>query len=435
VSRLHAATSSTFRSLRSRNYRLFFFGQLVSMIGTWMQTVALGWLVYSITGSPTQIGLITAVQFVPTLVASMPGGLIADRFDKRKVLVWTQTAFALQAALLAGLALAGLATLPVLYALALVQGAITTVDNPTRQAFVTEMVGRGDLANAVALNSAMFNMARILGPAIGGLLIEAVGTTTCFVLNAVSFLAVIAGLLAMRSADLQRSAPAPRAPRQLRDGLRYIWEEPTLRLVLCMVALIGTFAMNFQVVLPVVAKQVFGGTAGTYGLLSAFIGIGSLLGALMAASRARPTIRLLAISSLAFGVTMLADAVAATLALEMAALVLTGMASITFMASANATLQLTSRPEMRGRVMAVYMLLFLGSTPIGGPLVGWISAQWGARWSLAVGGVACIGAAALTVPRLRRARRARLAREAGESVEADGDDRDTRLGIGQPATV
>jgi MFS family permease len=407
VTRLRAATSGTFRSLRVRNYRLFFVGQLISMIGTWMQTVALGWLVYTITGSPAQIGLITAVQFIPTLIGSIPGGLIADRFDKRKVLLFTQTAFAIQAVVLAGVAIGGVATLPVLYVLALVQGAITTIDNPTRQAFVTEMVGTGELANAVALNSAMFNVARILGPAIGGVLIEAVGTTTCFALNAVSFIAVIGGLLAMRKAELHLHAPPPRARGQLREGLRYAWEEPTLRLVLCMIALIGTFAMNFQVVLPVVAKQVFGGTAGTYGILSAFIGIGSLFGALVAASRARPTVRLLATSSFAFGVAMLLDAVAPSLALELVALVVTGAASITFMATANATLQLTSRPEMRGRVMAIYMLLFLGSTPIGGPLVGWISGQWGARWSLAIGGVSCVAAAALAVPRLRRVRRAR----------------------------
>ncbi len=418
MTRLRVATSSTFRSLRVRNYRLFFVGQLVSMVGTWMQTVALGWLVYITTGSPTQIGLITAVQFIPTLVGSIHGGLVADRFDKRKVLVWTQILFALQALVLGTVAVAGVASLPVLYLLAVVQGAITTVDNPTRQAFVTEMVGRGDLANAVGLNSAMFNTARILGPAVGGLLIEAVGTTTCFYINAVSFVAVIGGLLAMRSSELYREAPPPRAPGQLREGLRYAWEEPTIRLVLLMIALIGTFAMNFQVVLPVVAKQTFGGTAGTYGVLSAFLGAGALLGALVAASRARPTVALLTVASLGFGITMLLDALAPTLALEMVALALTGVTSITFMATANATLQLTSRPEMRGRVMALYMLLFLGSTPIGGPLVGWISGQWGARWSLAVGGVSCVAAAALAVPTLRRARHRR--QRAGGQVHEVG---------------
>ena len=397
----------TFRSLSIRNYRLFFMGQLVSLVGSWMQTVAIGWLVLTITNSATQVGLITAVQFVPTLLGSMHGGLLADRIDKRRILLWTQTALAVQAAALAVLALTGHASLPVLYALAIVQGCIITIDNPTRQAFVSEMVGPDELTNAVGLNSAMFNTARIVGPALGGVLITAVGTSTCFVINAVSFLAVIAGLLAMRPAELHRPEPAERAKGQLREGLRYAWQEPTLRMVFLMIAVMGTLAMNFMVVLPVVAKQVFHGHADTYGYMSAAMGLGSLIGALVAAARAKPSVRLLASASVAFGVTMLLDAVAGSLALEMVALFLTGITSITFMASANATLQLTSRPEMRGRVMAIYMLLFLGSTPIGGPLIGWIGQQWSARWSLAVGGISCLVAALFAVPVLARGWRAR----------------------------
>jgi MFS family permease len=386
------------RSMHSRNYRLFFFGQLVSLIGTWMQTVALGWLVYTITKSPAEIGLITAVQFIPVLFGSIHSGLIADRFDKRTVLIWTQSLFTVQAAVLTGVAVAHVATLPVLYALALVQGAITTVDNPTRQAFVSEMVSEGSLANAVGLNSAMFNTARILGPALGGVLIDVVGTTTCFAVNTVSFLAVIGALVAMRPSEFFRGLPAAREKGALRAGLRYAWEEPTLRLVLGMVLLIGTLAMNFQVLLPVVAKAVFHGTAGTYGFLSAAIGVGSLVGALIAASRARPTVRLLGVAAGGFGISMLFDAAAPALGLETAALVVTGIASVTFMATANVTLQLTSRPEMRGRVMAIYMMFLLGSTPIGGPIVGWIGGEWSARWSLAVGAVACLVAAAWTIP-------------------------------------
>ena len=398
MTRVRATAGSTFRALHNRNYRLFFFGQMASLIGTWMQTVALGWLVYEMTKSPTQIGLITAVQFVPTLLGSIHGGLIADRFDKRSILVGTQVAFAVQAGVLTGLAVAHATSLGVLYALAIVQGCISTIDNPTRQAFVAEMVGMDELTNAVGLNSAMFNMARILGPAIGGVLIDWVGTTTCFAINTVSFVAVIGGLLAMRPTELYAVPRASRDKGALRAGLRYAWEEPTLRLVLGMILVIGTLAMNFQVVLPVVAKAVFHGTAGTYGFLSAVMGLGSLGGALVAASRARPTPRLLAASAAAFGVAMLLDAVAPTLGFELAALALTGATSITFMATANATLQLTSRPEMRGRVMAIYMLFFLGSTPIGGPIVGWIGQEWSARWSLAVGGVACLVAALWTVP-------------------------------------
>ena len=421
--------SSTFRSLKYRNYRLFFYGQLVSLVGTWMQSVALGWLVYTITKSPTQIGVVTAVQFVPTLFGSVHGGLIADRFDKRKVLVFTQSALALQAVALATVVFAGVATLPVLYILAFTQGMATTIDNPTRQAFVSEMVGPEDLTNAVGLNSAMFNTARILGPAVGGVLIDVIGVGTCFALNAVSFVAVIAGLTMMRSSDLFASPRAGRGKGQLREGLRYSWEEPTLRLVLAMIALIGTLAMNFTVILPVVAKQVFHGTAGTYGIMSSMLGLGALLGALVAASRSKPTTLLLGTAAAAFGVTMLGDALAPTLVLEMVALVATGAASITFMATANATVQLTSRAEMRGRVMSLYMLLFLGSTPIGGPIVGWIGERYGARWSLAVGGVSCLVAAAGTVPVLTRDRRRRV-----EALSPTAMDAST-AGAGEPAAA
>jgi len=398
VSRARRFADGTFRSLRVRNYRLFFGGQLVSLIGTWMQTMALAWLVLNITHSPAQVGFIVAVQFIPTLVGGIHGGLVADRFDKRKILLVTQVCFTVQAVVLSAFAIAHAATLPVLYTLAFVQGMITTVDNPTRQAFVSEMVPAAEVPNAVGLNSAMFNTARVIGPAIGGVLIDLVGTTTCFVLNAVSFAAVIAALAAMRPAEFHRGAPIRREQGALRAGLRYVWGEPTLRLVMIMVALIGTLAMNFSVVLPVLAKQVFHGTAGTYGLFSAVIGVGSLVGALAVASRAQPTTRLLAISAAGFGAAMLLDAVAPQRGLEVPALIVTGVASVTFFATANAALQLTSRPEMRGRVLAIYVFLFLGSTPIGGPIIGWISGMWSARWALAVGGFACLVAAAFAVP-------------------------------------
>jgi MFS family permease len=330
----------------------------------------------------------------------MHGGLLADRFDKRRILIGTQSLLAVQAAALAAVAMSGHANLPALYTLAVVQGMITTVDNPTRQAFVSEMVGPEEVTNAIGLNSAMFNTARVLGPAVGGLLIDTVGTSTCFVLNAVSFIAVIGGLVAMRPAELYSTQRVERGRGQLREGLRYAWQEPTLRMVLLMIALIGTLAMNFIVVLPVLAKQTFQGSAGTYGFMLAVMGAGALGGALLAAARSRPTVALLGLSAAGFGATMLLDAIAGSLVLELIMLFLTGVTSITFMASANASLQLTSRPEMRGRVMAIYMLLFLGSTPIGGPVIGWISQHWSARLGLAVGGVACLAAAAFTVPAL-----------------------------------
>ncbi len=417
MTRVRAAASGTFRSLHNRNYRVFFIGQLVSLVGTWMQTVALAWLVLKITGSPAQVGFIVAVQFVPTFIGGIHGGLVADRFDKRKVLLVTQALFTVQAVALSAFALAHAATLPVLYTLALVQGAITTVDNPARQAFVAEMVPAEDVPNAVGLNSAMFNTARIVGPAIGGVLIDLVGTTTCFVINSVSFLAVIAGLLAMRPAEFFRGAPAARQKGALREGLRYTWNDPTLRLVMLMVALIGTLAMNFSVVLPVLAKQVFHGSAGTFGLLSAVIGVGSLFGALAVASRGRPTVGLLTAAAAVFGVAMVLDAVAPVLAVEVPFLIVTGVASVAFFATANATLQLTSRPELRGRVLAIYVFLFLGSTPIGGPIVGWISGQWNARWALAVGGVACLIAAGLGLPAVRDVR-LQFRRRHGDAVLA-----------------
>ncbi|GAC1537004.1 MAG: MFS transporter [Acidimicrobiales bacterium] len=423
---MNGRASGTFRSLRYRNYRLFFFGQMVSLVGTWMQSVALGWLVYTITKSPTQIGFVIAVMFVPTLLGSIHGGLIADRFDKRKVLVCTQSFLAMQALVLAVVTLSGAVTLPVIYVLAIAQGMATTIDNPTRQSFVTEMVGTDDLTNAVGLNSATFNTARILGPAIGGVLIEAVGVGTCFALNAVSFVAVIGGLLLMRGEELFRTAPAQRGKGQLREGIRYVWEEPTLRLVMAMVAVIGTLAFNFTVILPVVARQVFHGNAGTYGLMSATLGVGALGGALVAASRSRPTVRLLGTAAAVFGVMMLADASAPSLPLEIVALALTGAASITFMSAANAAVQLTARPEMRGRVMSIYMLLFLGSTPIGGPIIGWVGEHYGARWSLAIGGVGCLAAAAGTVPRGTRIRTREPLHPAGEAG---------RAGAGEPAAA
>jgi MFS family permease len=411
VTRVRAAASGTFRALHNRNYRLFFVGQLISTVGTWMQTVALAWLVLKITNSPAQVGFIVAVQFVPTFIGGMHGGLIADRFDKRKILLVTQVLFTVQAIALSAFALAHAATLPVLYALAFAQGVITTIDNPARQAFVAEMVPAEEVPNAVGLNSAMFNTARILGPAIGGLLIDLVGTTTCFMINAVSFVAVIAGLAAMRPQEFFRGAPAPRQKGALREGLRYTWNDPTLRLVMIMVALIGTLAMNFSVVLPVLTKQVFHGTAGTFGVLSAVLGVGSLVGALAVASRRAPTMRLLTVAAAGFGVAMVFDAIAPAIGLEVPALILTGTFSVAFFATANATLQLTSRPELRGRVLAIYVFLFLGSTPIGGPIVGWISGAWSARWGLAVGAIACL-AAALAAPAVRDLRLPKRAPEA-----------------------
>jgi MFS family permease len=379
--------------MRSRNYRLYFYGQLVSTSGTWMQTVALGWLVLRITNSGFAVGVVTALQFLPMLLLGTYGGVIADRLEKRRTLIATQAGMAVSSAALAAITLVGSDPLWAIYLLTFVLGVFSAVDMPVRQAFVSEMVGQDDLPNAVALNSAMFSTSRVIGPAIGAILIKLVDVGPVFAVNAVSFAAVIAGLMMMQSDELYRTAPVARAKGQAREGLRYVWETPELRSTIGVMAVVGTLAFNFTVVLPVLAKFTFGGDAGTYGWLSALMGVGSMVGALGVASRLRPTAKLLVGSCMAFGIVMLASAVAPTLLSEDILIVLLGLTSITFMATANTTCQLTSVPEMRGRVMALYGLVFLGSTPIGGPIVGWISQSFGPRYGLAVGGVATVAAA------------------------------------------
>jgi MFS family permease len=393
VKRAKALTSGTFRSLRSRNYRLYFYGQLVSTSGTWMQTVALGWLVLRITNSGFDVGVVTALQFLPMLLIGTYGGVIADRLVKRRTLIVTQAGMAVSSAALAAITMAGADPLWAIYLLTFVLGAFSAVDMPVRQAFVSEMVGEEDLPNAVALNSAMFSTSRVIGPAIGAILIKLFDVGPVFAVNAISFAAVIAGLMMMRQDELYVTPPVAKAKGQMREGLRYVWETPELRSTILVMAVAGTLAFNFTVVLPVLAKFTFHGDAGTYGWLTSLMGVGSMIGALGVASRLRPTPKLLVGSCMAFGVVMVASAVAPTLITEDALIVLLGITSIAFMATANTTCQLTSLPEMRGRVMALYGLVFLGSTPIGGPIVGWISQQFGPRYGLAVGGVATVLAA------------------------------------------
>ena len=393
-SKAKALTSDTFRSLGVRNFRLYFYGQLVSTSGTWIQTVALGWLVLRITNSGFAVGVVTALQFLPMLLMGTYGGVIADRFNKRRTLIGTQGGMALSSAALAVITLAGADPLWAIYLLTFVLGAFAALDMPVRQAFVSEMVGTADLPNAIALNSAMFNASRVIGPAVAAVLIRLVDVGPCFAINAVSFAAVIAGLLMMQPEDLFVTPPLVRAKGQVREGLRYVWETPELRSTILVLAVVGTLAFNFTVSLPLIAKFTFRGDAGTYGWLTALMGVGAIVGALGAASRVRPTVKLLVGSCAAFGVAMLGGAVAPSLIAEEVFMVLVGAASISFMATANATLQLTSIPEMRGRVMALYGLVFLGSTPIGGPIVGWISEQFGPRYGLALGGLASVMAAA-----------------------------------------
>jgi MFS family permease len=389
--------------MRTRNYRLYFYGQLVSTTGTWMQSVALGWLVLRITGSGFAVGFVTALQFLPMLLISTWGGVIADRLDKRRTLVVTQTGMALCAAGLAVATLSGGERLWIIYALTLCSGAFNAIDNPVRQSFASEMVTAEDVPNAVSLNSAVFNTSRILGPAIGAVLIKTVDVGPCFALNAASFGAVIAGLLMMRRDELRLRPPVARARGQIRDGLRYVWRTSELRSTILLVAVVGTLAFNFTVVLPLLAKFTFHGDAGSYGLLTSLMGVGAMVGALATASR-QPTSRVLAGSCLAFGVVMSLAAVAPTLLVEKLLIVLVGACSIMFLSTANSTCQLRSTPEMRGRVMALYGLVFLGSTPIGGPLVGWICQAVGPRYGMGLGGLATIVAALVAGSLLPRGR-------------------------------
>lgn len=416
MTRVKRMTAHTFRSLRIRNYRLFFVGQMVSMSGTWMQSMAQGWLVLDITGSAVALGTVTALQFVPVLVFGAWAGVLADRLDKRRTLLVTQIWMAAAAAVLAVLVATDTVTLWMVYAIALANGLATALDNPTRQSFVSEMVGPDEVANAVGLNSAMFNAARIVGPGIGGVLIVSLGLWLCFAFNALSYAALIVGLARMDVSALHRTKPVARARGQVREGLRYVWASPVLRPTLLLVAVVGTFALNFSVVLPLMARFAFHKGPGTLGLLTSTMGAGALLGALATAGRGRPSPALLVSTCLAFGVLLLGAAAAPTLGWELAVLPFAGGAGIAFMSTANSTLQLTSSDAMRGRVMALYALVFLGSTPVGGPIMGAVAERWGPRAGFVVGGTATLigGLVALTAIQVRRMR------EPGDDLPAAG---------------
>jgi MFS family permease len=337
------------------------------------------------------------------------GGLAADRFDKRKVLLATQTAFTVQAAVLGLLVASGSVRLLMVWSLALVYGFINVVDNPSRQSFVVEMVGPDALANAVGLNSVVVNVSRIVGPALAGILIATVGMSWAFLVNAASFAAVIAALYAMRPAELHRRPPVARAKGQIRAGVRYAWRAWELRVPLLMMVVIGTLAYNFSVILPLYAHQVFHRGAGTYAALTVAMGIGALAGALTIAWRRRPSYRLLVGVSLAFGALIIAVATAPTLSVSLVLLVPMGGASVMFIATANALLQLNSSAAMRGRVMALWVMVFLGSTPIGAPLIGFLAGHYGARVALGLGGVATLLSGMWAGLALRHIRKTRAA--------------------------
>jgi MFS family permease len=423
-----------FRSLRTRNYRLWFFGQAVSQSGTWMQSVAQGWLVLKLTGNAFDLGVTAALQFAPVLLFGTFGGLVADRFDKRKVLLVTQTAFTAQATVLWLLVASGSVRLWMVWTMALVYGFINVIDNPSRQSFAVEMVGPDALVNAVGLNSVVVNSSRIVGPALAGILIATAGMSWAFLANAVSFAAVIGALYAMRPSELHRRPPVRRAKGQIRAGMRYAWQAWELRVPLLMMAVIGTLAYNFSVILPLYAHDVFHRGGGTYGALLTAMGIGALVGALTIASRRRPSYQLLVAVGLAFGVFILAVAAAPTLPLTLLLLAPMGGASVMFIATANSLLQLNSSGAMRGRVMALWAIVFLGSTPIGAPSIGLLAAHYGARFALGIGGVATLLIAIWAGFALRRIRNNRTAAakdgaSMGSAVAAC-QERPVRAGVG-----
>lgn len=391
----------TFRSLQEPNYRRFFVGHSVSVIGTWMQRVAQDWLVLTLTGSGVALGISTALQFGPMLVLGLWGGTVVDRVDRRRLIIATQSVQAVLAAVLAGLALTGVVELWMVYALALALGLVTVLDSPARQAFVGEMVAPADYVNAQALNSTVHNAGRLVGPAIAGLLIATVGVGAAFVVNAVSFVAVLVGLLRMDPGTLRRAPPAARRKGQAREGLRYVMASPDLRAVLLLVGVVALFGQNFRVVLPLLAQSTFGGGAEVYGYLTAALGLGAVLGALVSASRETATSWGLLLSCLGFGVVNLLAAAAPTLVAAYAAMVAIGFANIVFNTLGRTVLQLGSDPSMHGRVMALHALVFLGSTPLGGPLLGWISGLFGARAGLLVAGVTALVAGLALFTRLR----------------------------------
>lgn len=407
MTRLWRAARVTFRSMSVRNYRLYFAGQLISTTGTWMQSIAQAWLVLQITGSGVALGVTVALQFTPVLLVGAWGGLVADRVDKRRLLVGTQAAAGVLALVLGSVTALGVVQLWMIYVLALGLGAVNAVDNPARRAFVVEMVGAEHVSNAVSLSSAMFMAARVIGPAIAGLVIAGFGVSWCFFANGVSYSAAVIAFLAMRENEFFSVEPVPKRKGQLREGLRYAWSTPALRLVLVLTAVIGTLAFNFQVVLPLLAKQTFSGGADTLGVLYASMSIGSVIGALVSAHEARATRRFVLGAALAFGAALVGAALAPTFALELLVLVPVGAAGIAFTAMANGVLQTETAPEMRGRVAALFTVAFLGSTPIGGPIIGWVSQQLGPRAGLWVGGIATLAVTVAAVAAIRRHREVR----------------------------
>lgn len=405
--RIMGAGRITFAAFAVPNYRRYMGGQAISMVGTWMQMTAMSWLVLTLTHSATTLGIVVALQTLPVLVLGPYGGVIADRVDKLRLMIVLQVAMGVQALILGVLTVTGLVEVWQIGILAALLGLNNAFENPARQSFMLEMVGSDNLRNAVSLNSVFVNAARSVGPAIGGVLIATVGTGVCFLFNAASFVAVVSSLLRLDRSALRPSPPAPRARGQLREGLRYVARTPELGIPLLMMALAGMLAYEFQVSLPVMAKEALQSGSTGFGFMTAAMGIGAVVGGLLVAARGHTGLRPMTLAAGGLGVTMLFAAMAPTLAIELIALALVGGTSIAFMSTGNATLQLGADPSMRGRVMALWFVAFQGSTPIGAPIVGWAMASLGARAGLGIGAFTCIFVTLLGFVGLRRIIRAR----------------------------
>jgi MFS family permease len=419
VTRLRVVSSETFQSLRIRNFRLFFMGQGISQIGNWLTLIAQTLLVLELTDSGVALGALAAAQFGPVLLFGAFAGLVADRSDKRKLLIVVQTLAMAQSFALAALAFQDNPPVWAIYVIAAIGGIATAFDNPARRSFVVEMVPEDQITNAVSLNSALMTGSRIIGPALGGILVVTVGFGWAFLIDGVSYLAVIASL---RMIDPSKVRPAPVTPRgrgQVRAGLAYAWSIAELRVPLIMMAVIGTLAFNFQTVLPLFSVRDLDGGDLTFSLLMSIVSVGSLLGALRSARRTSVSVQTVSLSAAGFGAAMLALAVAPNQAVAFAIGAVMGFTSISFMTASTAIVQLRADPMMRGRVLALQAIVFLGSTPIGGPIVGTISERLGARYGLALGAIATLGAATYGLLTVRRAAAVPLTAEVSTAAVAD----------------
>ncbi len=385
----------TFDSLTIYNYRMYFFGQAVSMSGQWMISVAQGLLVLMLTGSGTQLGIVTALQTLPVLLLSAVGGILVDRYPKRNILYVTQSAQLVMGLSIGLLVVTDYIELWMVFVAAFINGLIKVLDNPTRQTFVREMVGRDHLTNAVSLNSTTMNLARVIGPALAGVLATTVGLGVCFIIGGLAYFGVLFQLTRMRSEELQPAPMARRAKGQLSAGWNYVRKEPAVRNVLVMMAIIGTFTYEFSVVLPLLAEFTFNNGASGYAALTSAMGIGAVAGGIYTAGRRLRQARMLVISAALFGCTVILVSIAPTFKVAVLAMVVVGFFSINFTSLANVTIQLNSRPDMQGRVMSFWSMAFLGTTPIGGPIMGYIGDHAGARVALLIGGLAALIAAGI----------------------------------------